>query len=230
MSNKKIDVALEWKIAHYLVRDWSIADVCDELDLSFIGVIKLLATDSYKEKHNLILDHLLNNCDCGTLYSDSGNKIVQTNNNVPIFSTGEYYVYETKDPKTGEVKCHLEKRSKNAKMDNDPVNKPKHYTQHPSGVECLEIVRHCNFNIGNAIKYLWRHQDKGKPIEDLQKAVFYIQDEIDRLSKSERLDKLKQMPDATISPFGKKIVTAGGRPVPNTVAGMGELPIKDLGQ
>lgn len=52
-----------------------------------------------------------------------------------------------------------------------------------------EIVRHHNFNIGNAIKYLWRaglkHEegmsDKDKQIEDLRKALFYINDEIERI-------------------------------------------------
>ena len=65
--------------------------------------------------------------------------------------------------------------------DHDPVNNPKHYTTHPSGVECIQITRHMNFNRGNAVKYIWRCGDKGKPIEDLQKAVWYLQDEIKRI-------------------------------------------------
>jgi hypothetical protein len=72
----------------------------------------------------------------------------------------------------------------------DMVNHPKHYTSDPSGVECIDITRHRNFNIGNAIKYLWRaglKEDSNKSIrtkqvEDLQKAVFYINDEIKRLA------------------------------------------------
>ena len=60
----------------------------------------------------------------------------------------------------------------------DSVNHPSHYTSHPSGIECIEIARHMNFNLGNAIKYLWRSGLKGDAIEDLEKAVFYIQDEI----------------------------------------------------
>jgi len=65
----------------------------------------------------------------------------------------------------------------------DLVNHPLHYTSDPSGVECLEITRHRNFNVGNAIKYLWRAglKDDSKTIEDLKKAVFYINDEIKRL-------------------------------------------------
>lgn len=61
---------------------------------------------------------------------------------------------------------------------NDPVNNPKHYTSHPSGVECIQITRHMGFNLGNAIKYIWRADEKGKRIEDLEKAVWYLTDEI----------------------------------------------------
>ena len=65
----------------------------------------------------------------------------------------------------------------------DVVNQPPHYSSDPSGVECIQITRHRNFNIGNAIKYLWRAglKDEAKTIEDLEKAVFYINDEINRL-------------------------------------------------
>lgn len=69
--------------------------------------------------------------------------------------------------------------------ENDAVNHPKHYTSDPSGIECIQITRHRNFNIGNAIKYLWRAglKDGNSDIQDLQKAVWYIQDEIERLEK-----------------------------------------------
>ena len=65
----------------------------------------------------------------------------------------------------------------------DQVNHPLHYTSDPSGVECIQITRHRNFNIGNAFKYLWRAgiKDDKRQIEDLQKAIFYINDEINRL-------------------------------------------------
>ena len=62
----------------------------------------------------------------------------------------------------------------------DPVTHPEHYTSHPSGVECLTITRHMNFNLGNAFKYIWRAGLKGDAIEDLRKAVFYLEDEIKR--------------------------------------------------
>ena len=67
--------------------------------------------------------------------------------------------------------------------DHDAVQHPSHYTSHPSGVECLTVTRHMNFNLGNAVKYIWRAGQKGDAITDLKKAAFYINDEIDRLSQ-----------------------------------------------
>lgn len=65
---------------------------------------------------------------------------------------------------------------------NYPVNHPKHYTQHPSGVECIQITEHMNFCLGNAIKYIWRASLKNG-IEDLEKAKWYIEREISRQKK-----------------------------------------------
>lgn len=65
----------------------------------------------------------------------------------------------------------------------DNVNHPPHYTQHPSGVECIEITEHMGFNLGNAFKYIWRADLKNDAIEDLKKAVFYINREIARRDK-----------------------------------------------
>lgn len=62
----------------------------------------------------------------------------------------------------------------------DPVNHPPHYNSHPSGVECIEIAQHYGFCIGNAIKYLWRAGLKGDAIEDLEKARWYLDREIQR--------------------------------------------------
>ena len=62
----------------------------------------------------------------------------------------------------------------------DPVNSPKHYTAHPSGVECITITEHFNFCLGNAVKYLWRAGEKGDAMEDLRKAQWYISREIAR--------------------------------------------------
>jgi hypothetical protein len=62
----------------------------------------------------------------------------------------------------------------------DVVNQPKHYTRHPSGIECIQITEHMGFNLGNAVKYIWRCDLKKDAIEDLRKAVWYIEREIER--------------------------------------------------
>lgn len=63
----------------------------------------------------------------------------------------------------------------------DMVNYPPHYTSHPSGIECIQVVEHMPFNVGSAVKYCWRAGLKGSKIEDLQKAVWYLNREIERL-------------------------------------------------
>ena len=62
----------------------------------------------------------------------------------------------------------------------DNVNHPAHYLQHPSGIEVIQITEHLNFCLGNAVKYILRADHKGKPIEDLNKARWYIEREITR--------------------------------------------------
>lgn len=65
----------------------------------------------------------------------------------------------------------------------DPrVDHPSHYTEHPSGVECIQVTEHMNFCLGNAVKYIWRAGLKSPDaIQDLRKAAFYINREIERL-------------------------------------------------
>lgn len=65
-----------------------------------------------------------------------------------------------------------------AKPKADMVNHPPHYTSHPSGVECIQITEHMGFNLGNALKYLWRADLKHDAVEDLEKAVWYINREL----------------------------------------------------
>ncbi|HEY9354663.1 MAG TPA: DUF3310 domain-containing protein [Nocardioides sp.] len=62
----------------------------------------------------------------------------------------------------------------------DAVNHPPHYTAHPSGVECIQITEHMGFNLGNAVKYIWRADLKGAAVEDLRKAAWYVEREITR--------------------------------------------------
>jgi hypothetical protein len=66
----------------------------------------------------------------------------------------------------------------------EKIDHPKHYNSHPAGIECIDVVEHMPFNIGNAIKYLWRAGLKGDAIEDLKKAAWYANREAERLSKA----------------------------------------------
>jgi hypothetical protein len=89
-----------------------------------------------------------------------------------VSAPGEIYICGT---------CY--KKHKDGVATPDPVNHPPHYKQHPSGVECITITEHMGFNLGNAVKYIWRADLKGKSIEDLKKAEFYIKREIARRQK-----------------------------------------------
>lgn len=62
-------------------------------------------------------------------------------------------------------------------IEHDPVNHPRHYVAHPSGIECIEITRHLPFDIGNAVKYIWRADLKNGD-QDYRKALWYLDDAI----------------------------------------------------
>lgn len=75
----------------------------------------------------------------------------------------------------------------------DNVNHPEHYSylKELCGIEVIDITRHLDFDLGNAIKYILRAgrkqdsaiSDVEKEIEDLRKAIWYINDKINQLSK-----------------------------------------------
>lgn len=76
------------------------------------------------------------------------------------------------------------KKSIMSNSHHDPVNHPSHYTEHASGVECIQITEHMNFCLGNAVKYIWRAGLKNdNAIEDLKKARWYVDRELERLAK-----------------------------------------------
>ena len=90
----------------------------------------------------------------------------------------------------------------------DPVNHPSHYTAHPSGIECIQITEHMGFNLGNAIKYVWRADLKGNSLEDLRKAIWYIDREIQKREASIRARNLEAIKDEIARPLTFK---KGGR-------------------
>lgn len=78
----------------------------------------------------------------------------------------------------------------------DLVNHPPHYTSSEAqcshcgqDIECIDVTRHMGFNLGNAVKYIWREAIKGSAIQDLKKALWYIQDEINKREKKEAAEK-----------------------------------------
>ena len=78
--------------------------------------------------------------------------------------------------------------------DTETVNHPAHYNQHPAGIECIDVVEAFNFNLGNAIKYLWRAGLKPgtSTLEDLSKAAWYIRREIERIIEKGQRDERDQ--------------------------------------
>lgn len=93
--------------------------------------------------------------------------------------------YCTRNP-TKELFCDI---CSGVLKSHDPVSHPSHYTSHPSGVECIQITRHMNFCLGNAVKYIWRAGLKGDEIEDLKKAAWYLNDEIERRNNAQPYNK-----------------------------------------
>lgn len=85
----------------------------------------------------------------------------------------------------------------------DAVNSPKHYTSHPSGVECITIAEHMTFNAGNVLKYIWRaglkdgpDGEEAKLLEDLRKAQWYLAREIARKEAELGGAKIPEAPPA----------------------------------
>lgn len=87
----------------------------------------------------------------------------------------------TNTPRAGESEEQIAARTA-PRCTVDAVNHPPHYNSHPSGIECIAVTEHMNFNLGNAVKYIWRVGLKSDdPVTDLEKARWYIQREIDRI-------------------------------------------------
>jgi hypothetical protein len=91
----------------------------------------------------------------------------------------DLYIREAAKPLSEAIKEWVD-----VKEEDDIVNKPKHYTEHPSGIECIQVTEHMGFNLGNAIKYIWRCDLKKDAIEDLKKAKWYIDREIDKRERN----------------------------------------------
>ena len=69
-------------------------------------------------------------------------------------------------------------------MEKEMVNHPKHYNKNKSGIECIDLVEMMSFNVGNAVKYLWRSDHKKNKIEDCKKALWYLEREHNKINRT----------------------------------------------
>lgn len=111
----------------------------------------------------------------------------------------------------------------------EAVNHPAHYNAHPSGVECIDVVEEMTFNVGNAVKYLWRADHKNDdPIEDLEKALWYVKREIRRIRRRRKRERLS-------AEAAQRLADNGGRvpfpeiPVISVKRGGIRYPVPDPG-
>lgn len=77
-----------------------------------------------------------------------------------------------------------------ASVSSDDVNHPKHYTN--GDIECIDAIESsmssdsfAGYLKGNVLKYLWRYQLKKNPVEDLEKAKWYLEKLIDITKRQE---------------------------------------------
>lgn len=118
---------------------------------------------------------------CSTcFYSELSAQIHPCNNcfENDLWVKRDLYIKDSAKPLSEAIKEWID--SDHSEWATDVVNKPKHYTEHPSGIECIQITEHMGFNLGNAIKYIWRCDLKKDAIEDLKKAKWYIDREINK--------------------------------------------------
>jgi len=87
---------------------------------------------------------------------------------------------------------NMEAKLEKCEREHDNVNHPKHYNNSPATcecgrrIECIDVTRHMDFDVGNAVKYLWRFLDKGG-LEDLKKARWYLEDKIKQMEQDNDL-------------------------------------------
>lgn len=105
----------------------------------------------------------------------------------------------------------------------DPVNHPSHYTR--TSLETIDVIEDMvkgwpsasAYRLGNVLKYVWRHRDKGDPKENLKKALWYLQRELDALAPAEGYAPVKPADalgpctvPACLQPASVRVKTADG--------------------
>ena len=94
----------------------------------------------------------------------------------------------------------------------DMVNHPPHYTDHPSGVECIEVFEWCSGCTSTAWKYMWCGGKKWNDLEDLKKAQWYIRREIQFTHALQSRGLIRQMlvPDSLVAAIRKVLAVESG--------------------
>lgn len=106
----------------------------------------------------------------------------------------EYYMAQDHTPRCNRdhdprAECNMsgpEAAQLYSQLQQERVHHPEHYKRKVPGIECIDVVQHFNFNLGNVIKYAWRAGDKGDYLEDLRKARQYLDFEIARVEELQR--------------------------------------------
>lgn len=119
---------------------------------------------------------------------DGGGAPCRSCNNYDKWVSRSVYIQDCSKPLSEAIKEWVDcKDEEYGYKEWNPVDKPKHYTEHPSGIECIQVTEHMGFNLGNAIKYIWRCDLKQDAIEDLKKAKWYIDREIDKRERTNNI-------------------------------------------
>lgn len=165
MRGEKPD--LTW--AEYIAEDVLLIDKCDAI---------YMMANWEQSKGARVEHHLCEVLEKPIFYSlDAIPKLVFCSHcDAPVTNKAHFFGYCSADCLT--ASGHPKAVSISFAEGESSVDHPEHYNTHPSGIECIDVVRHMSFNLGNAIKYLWRADAKGAPVEDLKKAAWYIADEI----------------------------------------------------
>lgn len=90
----------------------------------------------------------------------------------------------------------------------DAVNHPPHYTSHPSGIECIDVTERLDFCAGNAVKYLWRADDKGRRGEDIKKAIWYLERYINNFAINAHYQMGRD--DTMLARYAERLLQHGG--------------------
>lgn len=91
---------------------------------------------------------------------------------------------------------------------NEKVHHPRHYNQHCSNVETIELIEHLPCNFSNAVKYIWRCgiKQSDTPLRDLQSAKWYTEREEQRIELFELENEPTKKTDLVWRSLARKVI------------------------